>query len=289
MKKGVTLLLTLHKPKSHELLYWSKKMIEVKKYKNIEMKVLVDNPDLDWSWLFGEQNVFVNVENLGKFATVYNFIKSGRVETTHFKTVDPDDFVFLDRLSSSIGDISSENNIYLFNSRKVRSHSEKEAAELQCKDWKHLFDMSTTYKYMTFGTSWTILPTKPILNDTYYEKSMDVRNWMEDQMLGLIALSNKSKVLRIDLDWYIYNFNDGLSTRVSEDDKNEILRTIDACWAIFNKSGLVFDTPFPHELSYLINLVETSDIEDKKNFIEELEMRKFSKIFGREAILDYMN
>lgn len=90
---------------------------------------------------FGSNHVYFNENNCGKLKSIYNFLKIGRLKTTHIKVCDPDDRIDFEVLRNHDHDYD-ENNIYLLMFRTIDKISKQ----------------SKTYKPRSFPTASTIMP-----------------------------------------------------------------------------------------------------------------------------------
>lgn len=195
---NLTLIYTVYEPTKKEI-----KTIEKNIKNNQNIKVLVDgNKNIKFNDSVNN-NIIYFEENKGKFKMVYDFIKSGGIETEYFKIVDPDDIIIFKNLPSNI---ESGFDIVKFPQVvKVRKEIRK-------------WGLSETWPNHS-----TILSTKSILNDHIYDGRRI--NTSDDQLLGLLAFQNTKKTLIINNEFYLYNMWAGV-TNISNF-KNEFRNVIE--------------------------------------------------------------
>ncbi len=170
MKKNITFLLTLYKPTDKQLKYWSEKS-KLLVNMGFDFFVLIDNPKLSISGFDHATGIVKNKKNRGKFKTVYKFVKTGKIKTSHFKVVDPDDGIIEYFLKDF--NVESTDGILLMQNR-IRT----------------IDNLDKLYRRHSFGNSWTILPVRYLYNDNYLPKLNRMKNWLEDQLLGVISQIN---------------------------------------------------------------------------------------------------
>ncbi len=259
MERNLLFILTLYNPKEEELDYWKTTRDAINNM-GFDFYVLLDNPSIESKIKdkLGEENLFVNKENLGKFETIYNFIQNNNFKETHFKVLDPDDKINLESLKDFY--VKLEGIILL-------KH-------------RYMSDEGEIIKEMnSLGTSWTILPIKEIKEDKLYlESEFKIRNWIEDQILGIIAYLNGAKIERSIFSFYEYNIYSGMTNEIDEDDYNEIINALDFVKELFDKTGKMPAINFPGGLWYIKRLISESkhfDENTKEKYIEELEKYTF--------------
>lgn len=236
----ITLLITFYNPTDKQISYWES---FYKKYSNkINLHFLVDNPNLRFS--DNIKNIFYNENNIGKFKTIYNHIKAGFVETSHFKIVDPDDLISI-RNFGKIPDLK-KGKIYLFNGSRgddLEDKSQKNVDYFISKSKKLIWKAS-------FGNSWTILPTNKIYDDEFYS-GINIFA-ADDQLLGFISLANNASVEYIDISFYWYTMFNGNTSCINLNTylKN-CISTFKEIKSIVKKSGMdkYSNWPFNHKFS----------------------------------------
>lgn len=223
--KDITLLLTIYSYKIEEMNFW---LDFYSQYKAIGGKLhfLIDNPkinELNFDKV-EKEDIFYATTVRGKLSRVYKHIKANKVKTEFFKTVDPDDFISIEHLKKLV--IKENNSIVKFPKRVTNLtifNEFENNIELSIKNsnsiigeenmWDKKFKEVTSNR-ITFDTSTTILPTRPILNDIFFSKLyLDTfLNFAEDQILGLIAYINNDKLIEyIDHPFYLYIDQNGFS------------------------------------------------------------------------------
>lgn len=181
---NITIILTVFNSNKRELNRW---IYDYKKYsKLLNFQILVDNPHY-WGLDILERNIcqkdlFVNSVNKQKFRTIYDHIQNGNVPTTHFKVMDPDDYIDFNSLSKM--DCTNKNAIYLL---KSSSFARKPLIE------NSLFIKIKLTKgkkpSLTFANNWTILPVENLLKDTKFNTKKTIES-DDDKLLGAIAMAN---------------------------------------------------------------------------------------------------
>lgn len=242
MKKNLAFLLTLYKPTKDDLDYWSNIANELV-FIGYEFFVLLDNPEI--KGLIDNKfdvKVFCNNENKGKFKTVYDFVKTGLIKTSHFKTIDPDDRFDFEQLKDF----------------EIKPDWEDSILNLECNYNKA--GIITKTRRNNFGSSYTIIPTKSILVDNMYEEDYGVLNWIEDQFLGIISFGNCGKFIEINWSWYQYIINEKSMTNnyLNDDDFNEIYNSIKSFVRITKKIKKKPVINFPGKLKYISELIMDS-------------------------------
>lgn len=267
--KGVSLLLTLYKPMTSDLIYWSKVFDEFYK-KGIEAKVLVDNPKLNVDEYFNKNQIYYSPYNKGKLKLVYDFIKSGEFNQSHFKTIDPDDRMVIGDYYEFITKMKNDSNIYRMKNIRYSGDFNDIYNGKECNS-KRLRKFS---KAKSYGSSWTILPTTPIENDDFFKGPIGI-NWLEDQILALICIGNGALNKNIDLGWYIYNDQSGMTSNTDNSDLKKIIRSLKIWWELMfeYKCFRNWKSSFPSRLNYL-----------KKMFLDKREQKIISEFEWKKMI-----
>ncbi len=251
-QKGITLILTLYKPTKSQILYW-RETISYLKEKGIDSIVLNDNPTLEVE--FPDCKVINNKINKGKFKTVYDFVKTKSINTTHFKVCDPDD-----KLETA--PLLEESNYYKNGTTYVMR-----------KKKINLFGEVSYEEVFSLPNCSTVLDTESIENDIYFKEEMFAKNWIEDQLLGMISYANGAEVKKVSHSWYLYYEETGMTREIGESDIKEIIETLKTFWTIIKENNINIKTSFPGKLSYIEGLIDKStkvNEEEKKKWINEL-------------------
>ncbi len=237
-RDGITLLLTMFDPADNDIKYWSSFSSYINNKEGIEIFILVDNPDLKIDRHFKKTKIFKNDKNKGKFNTVYDFIKKDLIKTKHIKVCDPDDRIKEEILFKSLNDYPN-NDIYIMKQIIIRDNKE------------------TENEVYSLPNCSTILPVEHILKDKLITKKENVKNWLEDQILGAICYSNGAEISKSKESWYIYNNETGMtSSELNSRDIKEIFLTLDVFWLLLNRANIKPKTSFPGNLGYLKSLIK---------------------------------
>ncbi len=259
-ENGITLILTLYNPTIKQIEYWKKVKEELSRI-NKEIYFLNDNPSLKYN---DENEYFVNNKvNKGKFRTVYDFVKTGRIKTKHFKVCDPDDKIDLDSFLENYNN-PVEGVTYIMNKKKMKPDGSFTLEEIN-----------------SLATCSTILDTISIETDEFLRGDMFVKNWIEDQILGVISYINGAKIEKVDYYWYEYFEGFGMTSEIKGSDAEEILQSLKTFWDLISISNSEIKTSFPGDLNYLIGLIENSEnisLKKKNFYIKELSNFKSKKI-----------
>lgn len=242
--KNVTLILTIYKSKEEDLIYWSEAFKFIKKF-DYSFFVIIDEESRDDRYLnyFDIDNLYWNDKNLGKFGSVYSFLKRAAINTSHIKICDPDDRLDLELFLSKDSDTSLKwDMIYLM---KVKSFSKRN-------------NLMKIRDPISIPNASAILPWKLIKSDKFYKTDYPVRNWLEDQIIGLICTINKAEIINLDYSWYIYNTDDGMTNKIKEDDVWEIINALKTFEKIIIDSDSLPISNFPGELKYIKKIVNNS-------------------------------
>lgn len=247
----LTLLVTLYQPTKNEVEYWND-IYEKIEGLGVKINFLIDNPDFKISNFknIPKNLFFSNARNLGKFRTVYNHIKSGKVNTKYFKVVDPDDYISLTELKKL--QLSSEGR-FIYKMNVVRE--EKISGILQ-KDVEYIvrsFRKKEPIKLDNFGNSYTILPTLMIFKDKYY-KDFNIKT-SDDQYLGFLAYVNGAKILSIDNSFYLYNKFNGYTG--IENFKLKLINSF-YTWSLIQELSILTGIKYPYNFkkTQLLNYKE---------------------------------
>lgn len=200
-----TLLISMHSPTKTEIKYWEKFYF---KYRNeIAIHWLLDGAKIKLNRKINDEDIFYNKENKGRLLMVYEHIKGGNVNTAYFKNIDPDDHMSFKNFKEI--DFSNKGYILSFYSTKVSGYKKMTQAKID----KTVNFLSKEKKFINnFGTSYTILPTLEIYQDTFFSKKRIYAD--DDQILGYLAFVNGAKWKKIDYGFYLYSKNVG-QTRIS--------------------------------------------------------------------------
>ncbi len=266
---SLSILMSIYEPTLEDVERWRGYSFELEKL-GIDFHLVIDNPQYGEIGAFSKKTkIYKNKSNLGKFESLFNLVKSGKVKTSHFKIADPDDEINIEALEKV--SLFEDSIILMENHRKNQQFFEKKSM------W-------------SFGTSWTILPTWMIQNDKYYESSKTkTKSWIEDQVFGVLAQLNGATVYRSKDDWYIYNKGIGITS--SSLTEEIIIEILDSLELIKNLLWLIPKnrrTNFPGELSHISKLIKQSNLELKiiKKYIRKLYEYKTEEAFNEFLYLD---
>lgn len=226
--KDITLIFTIHKI-DFEMLNKIINFYTMAKKELINIHILIDNPDFQFveytKACIDNDDLFYNKKNMGKFLSIINHINKNYIKTSHFKTVDPDDFINAAEFKK-IAFEENDNIIFLkenfieiikdeFDGESVRDINKIENyKKYKNTDWDSLYRKRIINK-ISFPTSTTILPIRQlknkkiitILNNT---DTLDI-NYAEDQLLGSLCFSLNNKITFADNDFYHYVINNNSS------------------------------------------------------------------------------
>lgn len=275
--KRITILLTLYKPKIEEIEYW----IDV--YKSLKVNGfhfhwLIDNPNFDMDLISNSidaKDIFLNDVNSGKLNLVYNHIKFGFVNTDYFKTVDPDDFISIENFIDIESDLSSEPKIHKFLLARIYDRK-----LLQVNSVQSLLDQIHKGHGWYFGTPYTILPTKYIQIDTYYNPS-GIINQAEDLLLATICFANNSTFTKIDKYFYLYVQDEGLSSE-SYRSKNKLKYFSEVVESALIWAKIVHASKIIPSMNWPFNLIEEQNFIDEVNVINNVDLSKGYSQLSRE-------
>lgn len=214
MERQLTILLTLFKPSDEENKYWKEAYLELKKA-GYSVHFLSDNPKLEYKnfSFLNKNDWFPSLKNKGKFWLVFNHVDSGQVKTKYFKTVDPDDYISINKLNEI--DFNSFDNEIL----RTKYFKIKDNQFSNQKDIENSIDILPIGSRSTYSTPTTILPTSGIFKrkNKFFNEEIYL-NLFEDQILALLCFLEGSKLKEINEVFYLYKENNGIS-----DFKNMIL------------------------------------------------------------------
>lgn len=206
--KNITFLITVYDASLGDITRW----IEFYKKNNssIDVYFLLDNPNYQYRILLEEyiskEYLHINEENIGKFRTIMNFISMDIIKTSHFKVIDPDDYVSVILLENIDKQLINEKSIYLLNSTITRrKHWENEQSVFEFINKKQV-DISTT-----FANRWTIYPTSILKDQKVYSKNNRIDS-SDDKLLGYICIFSGANIGRVDSNFYLYINNLGESS-----------------------------------------------------------------------------
>lgn len=276
---NLTLLVTIFKPSKNEIEYWNNIYYRIKDI-GININFLIDNPDFNILNLnkISKSDIFKNASNIGKFKTVYRHIKSGNVETTYFKIVDPDDYVSLKELENI--DLNNNDN-YIYRMNVVRMPNISGISQNNVESIVAASRKKEAVKFKNFGNSYTILPTLMIFNDNYYN-NYDIKT-SDDQYLGFLAYVNGAKIRSIDSSFYLYNQFNGY-TRI-ENFKNKLINSF-YTWNLIQELSLStkISYPFDFKKSQLLNYKKMFRQYSELYAIKDQEMIKILSDFEKFSI-----
>lgn len=231
--KTLSIILTLYKPKESELIYWSN---FYKNRKDIDFYILVDNPNLDVSGYFESKDIFNNEKNIGKFSTILNFIGKNLIKSTHFKSVDPDDYIIESRLNELLKMDLDENTIYSLGFFSIEKSHLIFSAD---NDKFSLFLENNSRKINNnaFGNPSTILATKPLQHvNNILEFVGDRRVDMgDDILLPEFSVFFGADYKFIAKPFYVYVANNGMSN------KDNIITLLDSCLIFLEIMQSIFE------------------------------------------------
>lgn len=200
LKTGVSLIVTLYKPKFSEINFWAK----IYNKWDGEMFFLIDNPDFNIKILenrgINKKNIYQNIVNKGKLLTIMDFSKENIITNTHIKICDPDDYISIKLLKDLEKSIKNEwkNEIIHFNATCNKSNY------IIKNQWFLTRNIlkNSHYNPSNLANNQIILPTKPLYEwDHSFSQRLDSS---DDKILVLIALLKGSKIQHIKKPFYLY-------------------------------------------------------------------------------------
>lgn len=179
------------------------------KSNNFEFHWLIDNPNLKREHFdFVDKNdIFFAQKNMGKFSLVANHVTNNNVKTRFFKTCDPDDFLYLEKLINfkfPDEDCIIRTKFYQINANEVN--------ESLFKNPELYFKNKSTHKKRANSTCNTILPTKAFLGSYKLDYKNVYFNIFEDQLLALICHFNGFYIRETNQSFYVYLHHNGISS-----------------------------------------------------------------------------
>lgn len=245
----ITLLITLYNPNEKEIQFWTK--FYLKNFYRVRIHFLIDNPKLLLNVPIKDSDIFRNEDNIGKFKTIYNHIKGNKVSTPFFKVIDPDDGISLKYMKKIDFNLYKDNNIILFPTTRGREKNFTSEIEVE-----NLIDCAGKRKWVSsFGNSWTILPTQPILNDIFYSGQKIYAS--DDQLLGFVALANGAEVMKNSNAFYWYVENNGNTNSINLKSYFEnCITAFEEIRSIITLSGLKKYSNWPHDYEWFENKIK---------------------------------
>lgn len=280
--KKITFIMSLTKIELKEVDFWKKFYFETINF--IDFHFIFDGVPIpeNFSWVKNE-DLFVNKTNRGKFLTIFNHIKSGKVKTKFFKTVDPDDVISVnDLLSFEVPDFKA-----ILKMKIIMSNNYLYQNQGKLKEDLELGNLSTRIP-ISFGTSTTILPTESVyLFEDYKFQTKILR--CEDQLFASIAYKDCKRVLQYYEGWYIYLPVNGVSTKTDLDNYINLLTAAKVAIEILGDDIVTMPTEWPwndivHTRKSVFNKETPQIIEELFLQIKELSrgilLKNEKKLFG---------
>lgn len=259
--KDITLLMTVYNINANEMAYWGKRYSELKS-NGSTFHILLDNPSIKKSdiWWADENDIYTVKQNYGKLSRVYKHIKDDNVKTEYFKTIDPDDWIYLKKFFEI--KIADPTSIILLNKLWVEevdfNNTYKRKEKKVVRNYKRYkldsnFHISQNYLdfisgKVDFNSSTTILPTSTIFVDKIFEKDYKNVNitFAEDQILGLISWHNGGKIKLLEnSNFYIYNKMAGWSNNSFAKNNQIVLSQLDKGFKIW-RDYFAINKSFPN-------------------------------------------
>lgn len=250
----ISLIFPLFSPTLVEVNYIEKLY---KKFRDkINIYILIDGADISLEKFVDPNDIFISKKNVGKFNSIYNFVKSGNLKTPFIKICDPDDFININLLlkydfsSFSHDDIIFHAGIRTTDAALKKKYSIKKIDKIG----KSIISKSKVTEYKTFGNSWTIFPVRPLLQNNFYVYP-DIRIH-DDQVLGYICIANSSKIsTAYDLKFYIYFNNELGATSYKSASKifKEAKITFDYLNELYEISKFKLPNSFPDNYKWYFN------------------------------------
>lgn len=193
---NLSFIITIYEQSFKELKYYIK---HYNKYKNnFEFHFIIDNdshPDKEkFEKNINNNNLHIH-KNKGKFLSIYDLVREGKIKSNHIKVVDPDDYVLFWKFI----DINLEkDNLYLF-----RNSIFNIKPFIKSKFYLNLVTkLNWGISDLNFPNNITILPTEYILNDNLF--SGKTIRASDDKLLGYISVCNGARVKEINETFYYY-------------------------------------------------------------------------------------
>lgn len=209
MVDNITFLVPFYNPTDSQIKNWENFNFLYSKVINIHF--LFDGVDIDFCKNQSQKNIYHFGENKGKFKMIYNHIKSGKVKTSHFKIVEPDDYISI-KLFDEFPELK-DIEICIFKS--VVTNDSIPFDQISITNY---LKKSHSISQSSFGNAWTLFPTLPILKDKYYSGKRI--NFSDDQLFSYILLANGAKIKKVDSTGYIYTKRAGVTNNVVENLEN---------------------------------------------------------------------
>lgn len=259
MKKDIAIILTLFENEDydHYLNYWSSKISKIRLL-GYEVIIINDNPNADFSAYFNLE-IYNNKKNLGKFLSIYDYIRSNTLTSNYFFSCDPDDLLSIDSLERINSQIVQQNESYdviSLDSFKFDIEHRDKIINLVEEDNYH-GNIPINDKRLYFTNWTTILNVNSIKNDKIYNAEvMKIKTLCEDLILGLIAYNKNYKLLELKDNFYFYCSANGVTSNLNSDTVGEFIDGIMTYYQILKLTKNDYRDNFKGYVSDLIIILE---------------------------------
>lgn len=198
----LTLLVTFYNPTEKEINYWEN--FYSRNRSLLPIQFLVDGVDIKFNEeKVSKDDIFNYKVNNGKFKMTYNHIKDGNVKTKFFKPVDPDDFI--SEIALRKFKLPSVEAVVSYGARYTKDAFEDISQSYIEKAFKKA--IKYVNKGPSYWTSFTLLPTRAILEDELY--SGNRVGVIDDQIFGYICQLNGYPAYATKRPFYLYRWENG--------------------------------------------------------------------------------
>lgn len=238
--KEITIILTFYDFNKNEFDYWFEIYKKLKK-DGVKFSWIIDNPLIKENFKEIDSNdLFCNEKNISKLSSVIKHLKNGNVRTKYFKIFDPDDYIIIENFKNII--LPRNEKIVITKLAKIFSKIEDANSE----KIKKVYDNLDLEYYNFYGNPITILPTKGIQYDKYYNED-NYCNFGEDNILGTICNINGYENYFINDPILLYIWENGV-TRLSKWEDNLInnFNSLKIWEMLLIKSNMKSTTDYPY-------------------------------------------
>lgn len=249
--KEITILLRIFNISNDQYEYWKSIYLN---NEDISIKFLIDDSELlhDYSFLKKNDIYFIG-KNQGPLKLVYNYIKNTDKITRYFKTFDPDDFLSIENFKK----IKLPKDDFILTMKETQFISPPLIKS--DKYVTNLINQSHKYHWESFGTSWTILPTRFISIDKYYNNYRIL--FADDKLLGYLCRANGAKIINFSCrPFYYYIKNAGLTSPENMiNNIDEIIKSLKYIRNLWLESNFKRHDFYPDSLKWHLKILEEYD------------------------------
>lgn len=200
--KKLLLAITFHEFDKEKIKFWNENLA-VKVKEKFDVHFLFDFMISDEQKRFLNEwnfNYFDNLKNTGKLNLVFNFIRNNDFEEEFIKLIDPDDAININELFKFDEQIS---NLYgvniIINSNYINNDGYIPFDKINVEKTKFSSMMANQCTILNVKLLKTWNGSTPLITKS------------SDTVLSFIATSRTKKVVKIDNNFYLYNYRNGIS------------------------------------------------------------------------------